>query len=414
MERKTYNNINKYDRYLIILISLQIFGNIGGAIQPVRLFMILFIPLTIYFIIKNKSISKLYIYEGFIFFIWTTLGLFSLIWVINFQEGLKEMLYLTLYFSSFFLIIYFSNKAYKPKESIIKGWCLLFLLTVPIALVEVLLNIHLPSTYHEDMMVINLGGGDFIQRRFASVTYGNLNGYNTILVYVMPFVLGNIVRNHTSSIKKLLAITIFLLLSFLIIVNSSRASIICLFIASIALLSYSIKSPKVLITIIFPIIVSVVLLLHFNQDFLTPIRYRIQNTGFEDSARMNLIKLGFDALIESKLLGIGAGNFSPTMGIVYGQQLTSAHNFFLEVVVQYGLVIFVLFIGMFIRILMKNKNNIIRSFRLIILISLLTYPITSIINSGYILNASTWLFISSLYIIADRRYDNTNYYLSDK
>lgn len=396
---------NKYDRLLILLFALQVFGGIGGAFQPVRIFIIIFIPATIIFFIKNSSITSRYKYEIATFYIWITYGLFSLIWVINIQESLKEVLYLTLYFFGFFLVVYFSSKANNPKDSIIKGWLLLFLLTIPIALVEIILDIHLPSAYHEENMIMNLGDGQFLQRRFASVTFGNLNGYNTILVYVTPFVIGNLLKNNSSSSNKIGALFLALILSYLVISNNSRAAFLCLSIILLVLLGYSYKSFKTFFGIIFTIIIVAAYFVYFKSDLFAPILYRMQSQGFEDNSRITLINSGLDALYNSFFIGIGAGNFSPIMEKIYGLNNSSAHNFFLEVLVQYGLIIFILFLGIFSKIIKKNKHNKIKHQHLIVVSSLIIYPFTSIINSGYILDFSTWLFIYSLYIVADIKYD---------
>lgn len=399
------NRFNRYDQLLIILIALQAFGGIGGAFQPVRIFMMLFIPATINFMIKNKSILLSYKYEVITFYIWIAWGLFSLIWVINFQESLKEILYLILYFLSFFLVVFFSHKANNPKESIIKGWILLFLFTIPIALVEVIFDLHLPSAYQQENLMMNLGDGQFLQRRFASVTFGNLNGYNTLLVYITPFVAGNLIKSHSTYLKKIAAVALVTILIFLIIANSSRATILSLFIIFLVLLGYSIKNYKTFIGFTFTFIFCAGILLYFSDDFFKPIIYRMQEQGFEDNSRLNLIKLGLYALSKSYFFGVGTGNFSPTMDKIYSQELTVAHNFFLEVLIQYGIIIFILFIGMFIRIIRKNKDNQVKYKKFIITSSLLIYPITSIINSTYILSAWTWLFIASLYIISDKKYE---------
>lgn len=396
---------NKYDISIILIIALQAFGGIGGALQPVRIFIILFVPSLIYFFLKHKSIASHYKYEGITFYIWIVYGLTSLIWVIYPQESIKEIIYLIVYFFGFFLIVFFSNKALQPKESIIRGWGLLFTFTVPIALVELILDIHLPSAYHADNLMENFGNGLIFQRHFASVTYGNLNSYNTILVYTLPFILGNLMNNDSSNLKKFFGIIISIILTYVIVANGSRGAFICLFLVIMIFIGYYMRNIKAFISIGIIFLIGISFLLFLNNDFFLTILFRLQEQGLEDNARSNLITMGIDALVKSYLLGIGAGNFTAVMHNMYLQELTAPHNLFLEVLVQYGLIIFTLFIGMLIKILKKNRHNKNKRYRFIVLSSIVMYPVSAIIDSGYILNSATWLFIVSLYIIADKKYD---------
>ena len=128
---------------------------------------------------------------------------------------------------------------------------------------------------------------------------------------------------------------------------------------------------------------------------------RLELRGLGDKARAELISNGLDALVKSNFFGVGSANFMPTMSKVYGMENSSPHNFLLEVTVQYGLVIGILLIGMFIRIIHRLRNINLRRNKFIVVAALLSYPSASLINSGYLLNTSTWLYIASIYVIGD-------------
>jgi O-antigen ligase len=132
---------------------------------------------------------------------------------------------------------------------------------------------------------------------------------------------------------------------------------------------------------------------------------RFEAQGFSDEGRTELLTKSWDALMNSNMIGIGAGNFRATMDNVYKLENTSPHNLFLEVGIQYGLIIFLLFIGMFIRLYSKQKANYRNSSKFITIVSLVMLPLTSTIDSSYILSVSIWLFLASLYIIADKNYN---------
>lgn len=400
---------NVFDRLIVFYIILQIFGILGGALIPIRIFIIVCIPAMLAFILKNKSVAVKYKYEIITFFIWIIWGIISLLWVYDVYESLKEIIYLVVHFLGFFLLVFFANRAKSPKDAIVKGWTLLFIFTLPIALIEIFFDLHLPVAYQTESFLMNYGNAGVFVRKFASVTYGNLNSYNTILTYIIPFVLsGLIIRdNQSSRISTLLKWILFLSLCYVLIINSSRAALICLFTISFIFSTFYIKNVFSLIGISL-LLISVILFISFsNNEFLDIVFMRFDTQGFEDEGRNNMLIYGLDELIKSKFIGVGASNFTPTIEHQYGfLDTVDPHNFFLEVLVQYGIVIFILFIGLFVRIFFKNRKNEVRKYKFIIISSLCIYPILTIIDSSYLYSMSTWLFIASLNVIADKKYLN--------
>lgn len=394
---------NFYDKLLIVFIALQIFGVIGDALQPIRVFVMVCIPFVFLFFTNNKEISGQYLYEQFLFIFWILYGLITLLWVIIPDESIKEILYLTLNFFAFFTIIYFANRALKPQESIIKGWLLLFILTLPIALYELWFDVHLPISVQDEGLLMQYGT-DIFERRFASITYGNLNGYNTLLSFMMPFIFGYLFK----ALTKLQTIFIWIFafcLSYIIVMNGSRGAVLCLLVGFVVFAFFFLKGRKSLLIITLIILVSLYLFIYYYNDLFAVILGRLEEQGFSDEGRTEILKNGWDAFINSAMFGIGAGNFMPTMDTIYHLDIIAPHNLFLEVGIQYGLVIFLLFVGMLFRLFLKQKANPNRSAKFIILSSLAMFPLSTIIDSGYILGISIWLFLASLYIIADKQYN---------
>ncbi len=402
-EQQSKIKANIYDKLLIMFIVLQIFGNFGGALQPVRIFAFVFIlPMFLYFATKRKKLRE-NIYSRNVFIIWLVYGFLSLFVSIRPGDSIKELMYLSLNFSVFFVLIYFANKANKPTESIIKGWIYLFLLTIPIALFEFTFDKHFALSLQEEDMLLNYGS-DIVLRRFASVTYGNLNTYNTMLMFIFPFIISPIFNNKN---KKDFSKKIFIIVAFCLIVlmNGSRGAVIGLAIGFLVFLSVIVKNKKLFAITLIVVFIIGILGLHFFGNIFSLITDRFETQGLEDEGRLGIIISSYDAFINSYFLGIGAGNFSSFMEKNYNLDILAPHNFFLEILVQYGLFIFLLFIGILIRIIkktVKNKNVV---SRFIIISSLCMFPITTIINSTYILGIWIWLFIGSLYIISDSNYD---------
>lgn len=400
--------LNSFDYLLSFYITLLAFGGIGNAFQPIRVFIILFIPIILF---KNKK--NLFSFcrdESIIFSIWFIYSVVSIPFAYNITESISESLYLLLYFLGFFVFIYFAKNGNNPQKSILIGWILLFSVTLPITLVELFFDIHLPISVQGEGNVMNYGNGLVIERNFASVTFGNLNQYNTILTYILPFVFSFFLYSIKKSDKRLITISLSLVLtlSYIIIINSSRAAIASLLITITIFMLYIVKNIKSLLffTLFFSLFFFI-LINNFPETFIV-IASRIQMQGFGDHSRSEIIKNGLNALANSFYLGVGSGNFKAVMANVYKLELTAPHNLFLEVLVQYGLIIFTFFVLEFFRFFKRLWGIKKTHYKFLVFTSLCLLPFSSIINSGYLLNASFWILFYSLYVVSDKRFSNEN------
>lgn len=74
------------------------------------------------------------------------------------------------------------------------------------------------------------------------------------------------------------------------------------------------------------------------------------------SIRQNLIKNGMKGFIETKGLGVGGGNskyIGLEKGMAFTNNITSLHNFWIEILVEGGVIIFILFMGWYFWIFWK-------------------------------------------------------------
>jgi hypothetical protein len=390
------SSLNVYDSLLFLLIVSQFFGALGGFFSPMRLLVFCLFPILLVSI-SNMQFAKSYIYESFFLSFWLFYGVISSIWSIDKLAAFKEIEILVFNFFSFFIFLVLSLNSTNPTKSIVLGWLTLFLLTVPIAIIELYFDKHLSVSVADESELLNYGDV-FVQRNFASVTYMNLNGYNTMLCYTMPFIF-SAVYLAKNKLTQLLTWLFVILLGFLIVKNGSRATFINYLLSFIVIISISLNNKKNIIKFIlaFLIILFPVLLLSSN-DF-TLIFARLSGQGLNDLERTLLIIDGLNALKESYFFGIGAGNFKAIMDIKYKAFLTSPHNLFLEVFVQYGILVFLLFLIFIYRIYKKHKALISIKSKVIIKIALLTLPFTSIIDSGYLDSLYIWLYFASLIVI---------------
>ena len=395
-------NKNKFDHLLTFLISLQVFGIIGDAFQPIRVFVLLLIPFTLIHFFQNKFDYKKFWYEFLFFLFWIFYAILSLIWVNDIFNGLKEITYLCTNFFTLLAILFLSRNAINPKIAIIRGWVIVAIISLPYALFEIFFDIHLPVSTLESGSLI--GGTDLIQK-YASFTFGNYNGYNVRLLYILPFFLSLLFLNKSTK-KSILISIIILLIFFILISNGSRGALVCIFIYLLIFI-FSIKKLKVNhFSLIIILLTPLIALVYFFDQIFFLITLRLNSRGFEDDERSEIALNCFKLLKKYNYLGVGSGNYLNAMNANFNLEISATHNLFLEVLTSYGLIIFFLFFVLLFRIIIKiykTRNSI---NRFILLNFCVAFPFLTLIDSGYLLDSSIWIVISSLIVFSDNSYKN--------
>ena len=394
-----------FDFILFGLISSLIFGLIGNGAQPVRLLILALSPvmLTDVFRGSHKSIYY-YRYECFFLLFWILWAMSFYYKAVDGTESMKHIIYLVIHVLGFFEIIWAANKAVVPQQSIRYGWLAVIAMSIPVAIYEFLTDFHLPMSYQDSGANVFLNGVH-IERPFASVTFGNLNSYNTVLCWAMPslFMCNLYPRNR---VEQLAGYFLMLLTSLIIVANASRASILCLgvMLSAYVLAYYRYgRNRYLLITILF---ISIAAIVYYLGDVFILAMERFSDLGRGDDWRAENLAVGFQAFLDSYGLGIGVGNYEPIMGDVYRVLIPAPHNLLLEVLVCFGLLVALGFVGMLlhlVQIAFKKGTPFNRTMFMFCGFALL---FAGIIDSNYLMKATTWMFVATIYIYVDSRYNH--------
>ena len=393
------NKYNKYDYGIIVLILLIAFGGIGGTLSPLRCVALFFSP-WVWLNIFTRPLNKALRFVCYFFLIWFIYSLCSLVWTSALVEGLKELLYYYCHFSLFFLFVLWLQKARFPLVSIILGWVGLILCTLPIAFNEIFNDQHLYLTLH-DHLSMNVDG-QTLDRKYASVTFGNYNSYVTVICFALPFMFAYLLL--VDGVKKQLwGWFIVLAVFYILVINASRGGLLCFVIALFSfLLFYRKKHYRGKRWILFLIISGVCIGLWLNFDVIfQQILYRIGedslSEAMQDNSRSMLIWLSLGLFLDSYCLGTGIGSISASLAKV-SPSYTIPHNLFVEILVQYGFVILGFFLFFLFLLYTKGRKTTDRLSKFIIYTSLWTIPFASVINSHYLLIPELWIYYASLFI----------------
>lgn len=395
--------INVYDILIVLLLLLMAAGGLGRGLQPARVLTICAFPVAIFAAIKSKKDLETYAYEGLFFFVWVVWAVLSLRVARDLTESIKQCIYLVVHITFFFELILFATRAKRPIESILAGWIGMIVLTIPVALFEFITDIHLPISVQESGEIMNFGYTQ-MERRFASVTFGNLNAYNQVICFCLPFVLYSVLYAR-GQWKRLFSLAVWALLAYIVLKNASRGAMLCLLTSGMLFAYYYFRSGRhrIMMFVIVGVAILVGIFVLASQfEFLAE---RLTAQGGHDSGRLENIVVGLQALADSYLFGIGVGNYPIVLGKEYGIAIPAPHNLLLEVVVNYGVIIFAGFLLLFVHsfhMAKRGGRETVRFFMLLIV----CLGTSFFIDSGHLAKVPTWAFLASLFVGSNSLYNS--------
>lgn len=409
---KWYKLYNKYDKFLFILIASLAFGIIGGALQVVRVLGVLLVPFLLGKIGSLGNDDRRLIKIVFFFINFCAI---SLIWTPDSDQGLKELVYFVIHFLVFFEIICFSKYANKPLYSISAGWVVAVGATLLVAAWEIRTGNHLSVAKVADAKQMNTGV-EILLRYFVSATFYNLNTYVTFLCFAAPFSFFQL-SVQSKLIYKIIIASIIVFTFFCILYNASRGGLLSVIVMSSVYLLMNMKSNKSKIFVYIPLLLIIIyVIMLYGEELFMVLAIRSSNGMLlEGGDRWVIWGNAIQIFLQTFGVGVGIGGMGGAMlKYGHGTNITITHNMFLEILLQYGIVFFVFFIVFLIKMFLnaKRKDNKIKT---IIYMALISFPIYTIINSGYLQNPFVFIALASLYVFSKNEYiksSNTSLRLS--
>ncbi len=341
-------------------------------------------------------VRKIKIYnriESLLFGIWFLFVLFSL-WR---SEKIGIWTYYILWTSTALL---FMQLIYKGDRSRIFDIAIYALVTG--LLIHVLIGLY-EITAHRYLFQV----GDFSKKYYGTTAisiFHNPNDFVTFAVTILPFSIYLFYQNK-GIFNKLLQILIIVLDIYLIIKSESRGgflSVVMLLITMVVL--YFKKSDKnKLISITVLILTGILLFLIpatrnilinlFSANFI--------DTSNTDISRVNLIKNGLYFLRQTYGFGVGAGNIYLwlTERSIYDiGQLGFIHNWYVEILVTFGVFFFAIYMYWHIKVIVKlirayDRKDHFWNLHNTFLVSFIGFSIVSISSSSNVYSEWIWMYM---------------------
>lgn len=389
-------NSNKYDIYIYLLILSLAFGGFGGLFRFHRVLSVLLLPE----LISKSSKCMGFVRPFYLFFVFFTIYSFlSLLWAPNMSDAYTYYFAYCLFdFLIFIQIIVFSYFSKNPIHTISYSWLLAVSLTLMIAFWEITTDNHL-SFAKQDSETFN--NAIFI-RRFACVTFYNFNTYVTYLCFALPFIFYLLICPAKRMVLKFFFATIIILSFVAILFNASRGGVMAVLIMSLLYLILTQKARTSILVVSFFVIALVVVLGMLDESVYFFVSGKFETRGIiEDEGRFSIWADALGIVSSSYGLGTGIGGIESAMMKASHSGFLAPHNMFIELMLNSGVIIFLLFIVFVIKIFIKSFSLKDSSLKATLIIALLPMPIYSVINSTYLNNAFVFCVIACLTVFAN-------------
>jgi teichuronic acid biosynthesis protein TuaE len=420
------NFLEKYHKPLLLnLFVITLAGGsfmlefrlFGVELYAFRVLLILSLP---YLLLTGKLrlySNKASKYVFFLLIIWLAYACLSILWCIDRTAAYKDIMYLM--FAIAILVFLVSIKDGYPEfeKELLTVWVQVFSVIMAIAIWEIYTANHLVSNFTERLYELK----PFHNLNFVPVfTFDNPNHYAIYVCLSMALFLSYLMGRQKVVILTFLTAGC----CFLIHVLSARFGYIVVFLYALVITAYYYNRHKEIeygkiwkeaakLVFIFLFIVIGVFATHKIENVYEKMASEIEIPEDErlpsSVLRKNLVFNGCDYFIESKGMGVGAGNYMSYTRAGKGKHETdgidSPHSMIVEIFSQYGIIITILFIACFIfflnvlyrssRIIAYNKKH------MLVLMLIICYAVMSNSNSIFIPLPLNWFMFSLIAVYCD-------------
>lgn len=298
--------------------------------------------------------------------IWISYSIMSLIWVQDYNLWIKDVFFLFTFFMAT-ILFYAYLEDVKDYLNILRIFSIVGMIHVVIGWYEYIFqkNLFIVNEYYAYRVIEKLPVSIFI----------NTNNFATFLMFLI-FVLWINFKTSSFFISKYFYFISLICSLLLMIITNSRANILGTILGLIIILLFSLFKTKselntrVASYIYFAALVFSLITLYFHQKVLKVIdsmfsesfKFEINNAQLNSEAiRSNLLKNGWEFLVSTWGFGTGSGNIDYWMkykSTFDTNGIYNIHNWWMEIMVSYGVVIFVLYLLFYFNIYFDIKKSI--------------------------------------------------------
>lgn len=330
------------------------------------------------------------------FLIWVCYGLLSLIWVKNITEGVKGLLFLAIGVSFIFIFTFCFTK-FKDYLQLYYIWLAALIILIGIGMWETITGHHLATS---SLVHARIGN-----RHIPTSVFYNQNDFSMYLTISIYFIIA-FIQNAKGYLIKIFGFILLLLSLYLIYQTSSRANYLALVFSFFLwiLLVLNRRKRKIFILIFIPVAVVVGIYIEKTTSIIARFHSEFLFNGSSTGIRINLIRNSLKFLRDTYSFGVGSGNAKYYMAHYEKfptKMIYNVHNWWIQILVEYGVLIFVGYLLVFIslvillyRLYKRAQTNQQKMICTALLGGLFAFPLASISPSSIMGFKFQWVFIA--------------------
>ncbi|MCA0986856.1 O-antigen ligase family protein [Guptibacillus algicola] len=401
--------VKLHELLLYLLIAASFIGpaltfKLGPiSMFPFRALYLVVVPMFFLYLYKKKDIiewRQIPYKSIFIFMIaWILFAIASLIWAKSLILGIKNLFYLSTGISLVFIISFLFTK--------LKNYLMFFYIWIVMLVLLLVLGFwnHLTQNHLSVSRINDLAK---YMQSVPTAVFGNENDYASYLSISLFFVV-SLIKYQKNWFVKLLGVGVVLGSIYIIYVTSSRANYISILLGfGVWLLLYGGKKLKTIIFTMSGVGVLLIGTLFYSRVIavLDKIKSEVfaTNNGGSIDVRTNILKNVYAYFEESYGLGVGAGNaqyYLKNHAIYPIDIFSNVHNWWAEIMVNYGAIIISGYLALYISVLYilfnisrKKYDDNVSMISEALTTSLLVFSLASISPSSVLTLNYHWMLFS--------------------
>lgn len=250
--------------------------------------------------------------------------------------------------------------------------------------------------------------GQFSKRYYGKVgvsVFHNPNDYSTFVIVILPFIV-YLLAHEKQFVKKLWYCLLVALSILMLIINESRLAVLSLLVLGVLYMLVLTRKSKyrILYYLLFFVVLAAFFSFSKSRVWLMNMLHEnsLNLSKNSDQIRLNLIKNGFYFLRKTYGFGVGAGNLHEwlaTKSIYYIGTIRYMHNWYIEILATFGVVIFTLYLIFHIRVILTLIHNSTTEKNILgintgYLLSFLCFTLMSVSSSTNVYSEWVWMYLA--------------------
>jgi teichuronic acid biosynthesis protein TuaE len=360
--------------------------------------------------IHTKKILLLFVF-------WIIYAFVSLLWVKSISQGVMDLIFLMMGIGIIFFMVFLTTRK-KHFHYLYTLWILSFVIILGIGVINHLFKIHLP--------ISRIYSANPIYSYIPTSVFVNENDFASFISLSVFFILSGILY-FKNILLRIAGVLLILVSMYMLEVTSSRANILAVLIG-LGFWFLFLTKTRLKIKLFFwsTLVAGIVSVLFFDKvealfnAVFQMVSSLIVTSGTDETStdiRINLLKNSMIFLLNTFGFGVGTGNsdfFMKNYAEYPTGNIVNVHNWWIEILVNYGVVIFILYCLFYLYLLKElyviNKNiteqSVLKLFSVALLLAMVVFPLSSVSPSSQIALNYFWVLYG--FVIAFINYYKVN------